>query len=58
MDLGDATAYLRHHLALAGRSAEEYPATHEVGTLVFLILVAKAPARVWKVTWCRAARWS
>ena len=55
MDLGDATAYLRHHLALAGRSAEEYPATHEVGTLVFLILVAKTPARVWKVTWCRAA---
>lgn len=30
--------------------AEEYLATHEVGTGVFLILVAKAPAPVWKVT--------
>jgi hypothetical protein len=29
--------------------AEEYLATHEVGTGVFLILAAKAPAGVWKV---------
>src|ERR1700736_6490984 len=31
------------------RIAEEYLATHEVGTGVFLVLVAKAPATVWKV---------
>ncbi len=29
--------------------AGEYLATHEVGTGVFLVLVAKAPARVWEV---------
>jgi len=29
--------------------AEEYLATHEVGTGVFLVLAAKAPARVWEV---------
>ena len=32
------------------RIAEEYLATHSVGTGVFLVLVAKAPAPVWKVT--------
>src|SRR5436190_8815001 len=32
------------------RIAEEYLATHEVGTGVFLILVARAPATVWEVT--------
>ena len=31
------------------RIAEEYLATHEVGTGVFLVLAAKAPAPVWKV---------
>jgi hypothetical protein len=31
------------------RIAEAYLATHEVGTGVFLVLVAKAPAPVWKV---------
>src|SRR4029077_7290365 len=31
------------------RIAEAYPATHEVGVGVFLVLVAKAPAPVWKV---------
>jgi hypothetical protein len=31
------------------RIAEEYLATHAVGTGVFLVLVAKAPATVWKV---------
>ncbi len=31
------------------RIAEEYLATHEVGTGVFLILVARAPATVWEV---------
>ncbi|MBS4729652.1 hypothetical protein MSM1_15295 [Mycobacterium sp. SM1] len=31
------------------RIAEDYLATHEVGTGVFLVLVAKAPAPVWKV---------
>jgi hypothetical protein len=31
------------------RIAEEYLATHEVGVGVFLVLVAKAPAPVWKV---------
>ena len=31
------------------RIAEEYLATHEVGIGVFLVLVAKAPAPVWKV---------
>ncbi|WP_204903578.1 hypothetical protein [Mycobacterium riyadhense] len=36
------------------RIAEEYLATHEVGTGVFLVLVAKAPAPVWKVV--RSAR--
>ena len=30
--------------------AEEYLATHAVGTGVFLVLAAKAPARVWEVT--------
>ncbi len=30
--------------------AEEYLATHEVGTGVFLVLAAKAPASVWEVT--------
>jgi hypothetical protein len=30
--------------------AEEYLATHEVGTGVFLVLAAKAPARVWEVS--------
>jgi len=29
--------------------AEEYLATHQVGTGVFLVLAAKAPARVWEV---------
>ena len=32
------------------RIAEAYLATHEVGIGVFLVLVAKAPAPVWKVT--------
>ncbi len=31
------------------RIAEEYLATHAVGTGVFLILVARAPARVWEI---------
>jgi hypothetical protein len=31
------------------RIAEEYLASHEVGTGVFLILVARAPARVWEI---------
>ena len=31
------------------RVAEEYLATHAVGTGVFLILVARAPARVWEI---------
>lgn len=31
------------------RIAEEYLATHQVGTGVFLILVARAPATVWEV---------
>ena len=31
------------------RIAAEYLATHEVGTGVFLVLAAKAPAPVWKV---------
>jgi hypothetical protein len=31
------------------RIAEAYLATHAVGTGVFLVLVAKAPASVWKV---------
>jgi len=31
------------------RIAEAYLATHEVGTACFLVLVAKAPAPVWKV---------
>jgi hypothetical protein len=30
--------------------AEDYLATHQVGTGVFLVLAAKAPARVWEVT--------
>ena len=34
--------------------AEEYLATHEVSTGVFLVLAAKAPASVWEVT--RSAR--
>jgi hypothetical protein len=36
------------------RIAEAYLANHEVGTGVFLVLVAKAPAPVWQVT--RAAK--
>jgi hypothetical protein len=32
------------------RIAEEHMASHEVGTGVFLILVARAPATVWEVT--------
>jgi hypothetical protein len=31
------------------RVAEEYLATHTVGTGVFMILVARAPARVWEI---------
>jgi hypothetical protein len=38
-------AGVRKHLI-----AEEYLATHAVGTGVFLILAAKAPARVWEVS--------
>src|SRR6516225_6670307 len=38
------TAGQRKHLI-----AEEYLATHEVGTGVFLVLAAKAPASVWEV---------
>jgi hypothetical protein len=33
--------------------AEEYLATHEVGTGVSLVLAAKAPARVWEVRRCQ-----
>ena len=36
------------------RIAEQYLATHQVGTGVFLVLVAKAPAPVWRVA--RSAR--
>ena len=38
------TAGERKHLI-----AEEYLATHEVSTGVFLVLAAKAPASVWEV---------
>src|SRR3984893_10624264 len=38
------------------RIAEEYLATHEVGVGVFLVLVAKAPATVWKVKRSAAGR--
>lgn len=38
------------------RIAEDYMATHEIGTGVFMILVARAPAPVWKVK--RSARGS
>ena len=38
------------------RIAEQYLATHEVGVGVFLVLVAKAPAPVWKVTRSAAGR--
>lgn len=38
------------------RIAEQYLATHEVETGVFLILVAKAPATVWKVKRSAAGR--
>ena len=38
------------------RIAEEYLATHEVGTGVFLVLAAKAPAPVWKVKRSAAGR--
>ena len=38
------------------RIAEQYLATHEVGTGVFLVLVAKAPAPVWKVKRSAAGR--
>ena len=41
----DCKAGERKHLI-----AEEYLATHQVGTGVFLILAAKAPASVWEVT--------
>ena len=34
--------------------AEEYLATHEVSTGVFLVLAAKAPASVWEVTLYRS----
>ena len=36
--------------------AEEYLATHEVGTGVFLVLAAKAPASVWEVRRSRIER--
>jgi hypothetical protein len=36
------------------RIAEEYLATHSVGVGVFLVLVARAPATVWKVTQARS----
>jgi hypothetical protein len=38
------------------RIAEEYLATHEVDTGVFLVLAAKAPATVWKVQRSAAGR--
>src|ERR1700738_60807 len=38
------------------RIAAEYLATHEVGVGVFLVLVAKAPATVWKVKRSAAGR--
>lgn len=38
------------------RIAEEYLATHDVGTGVFLVLAAKAPATVWKVKRSAAGR--
>ena len=38
------------------RIAEQYLATHDVGVGVFLVLVAKAPAPVWKVTRSAAGR--
>ena len=41
----DRTAADRKH-----RIAEDYLAEHPVGTGVFLILVARAPATVWKVS--------
>ncbi len=41
----DCTADERKH-----RIAEDYLATHAVGTGVFLILVARAPGTVWKVS--------
>jgi hypothetical protein len=41
----DCTAQERKH-----RIAEDYLATHTVATGVFLILVARAPATVWKVS--------
>jgi hypothetical protein len=41
----DAKAGERKHLI-----AEEYLATHSVGVGVFMVLVARAPATVWKVT--------
>jgi hypothetical protein len=36
------------------RIAEEYLATHQVGVGVFLVLVARAPTTVWKVTRSRS----
>jgi hypothetical protein len=36
------------------RIAEEYLATHDIGIGVFLVLVARAPAPVWKVTTSRS----
>jgi hypothetical protein len=38
------------------RIAEEYLASHEVGVGVFVVLAAKAPAPVWKVTRSAAGR--
>ena len=45
----DTKAGERKHLI-----AEEYLATHSVGVGVFLVLVARAPATVWKVTKSRS----
>ena len=45
----DTKAGERKHLI-----AEEYLATHSVGVGVFLVLVARAPATVWKVTQSRS----
>ncbi len=45
----DTKAGERKHLI-----AEEYLATHSVGVGVFLVLVARAPAAVWKVTQSRS----
>ena len=43
--------FVREAVALIVRElAEDYLAKHPVGTGVFLILVARAPATVWKVS--------